>query len=308
MKGSDYEQFVFEKFKRLFADGDVVKNDHILGCLSGIVREIDVSIRINAALEQFLYIAQCKDWKTPADIKVLGEFSAVIQDVKASKGFLLCTSGFAKSNYKYASTLGIELITIEDIKSDKWKTDIQIPFIYIHKNSNYVIELEITANEAIREKNSEKELRIELTTKTMLTDNGGVTTICCQDYVIDSYQVIGKTLTIGEQRDIYRPNLHAMIADVWVPCSEFLFTLQSITKKYYLKYLKPDEYSHLRDHVNGTTLPLHVALNNVSITFDESFVELPDDKPPVFSGLFIQFEVLTDVEIAMSTNSSHRAD
>ena len=34
----------------------------------------------------FLYIVQCEDWSSRADIKVLGEFSAVMQDVRAAKG------------------------------------------------------------------------------------------------------------------------------------------------------------------------------------------------------------------------------
>ena len=306
MKGKEYEQFVFDKFKRLFVDSIVTKNDYIRGHLSTLDREIDVSVRIEVASEQLLYIVQCKDWKTPTDIKVLGEFSAVIQDVKASKGFLLCTSGFAKSNYKYASTLGIELITIEDIKSTKWKTDIQIPFVYIRKNSNYVIDFEITINEALVEKNSEKELQIEFSVETMFTEDAGVTTISYQDYVTNNFNSMGGKLIIGEEQDISRPNLHVMIADVWVPCDKFMFILQSITKKYYLKYLAPEEYSHLRDHVKNTTLPLHLVLNKVNLTLDESIAELPDDKPPVFSGLYLQFEEWTEVEIAMEASPSEQ--
>ncbi len=298
MKGREYEQFVFDKFKRLFADAIVTKNDHIRGSLSGLDREIDVSVRMTVGSERLLYIAQCKDWKTPADIKVLGEFSAVIQDVGAAKGFLLCTSGFAKSNHQYARTLGIELVTIEDIKSDKWKTDVQIPFVYIRKNNNFRIVLDIVTNEALVAKNRDKELLMQLTTGTLLTDDGGATTIRFQDYVDKSIQALEATLVIGVARDIRRPNLHIMIADVWVPCSVFSFTVLSITKKYYLKYLTPDEYSHLRDHVRETTLPLHVVLKNVGVAFDDSFVELPGDKPPVIPGLFLEVEEWTPVEQA----------
>jgi hypothetical protein len=298
MKGSEYEQFVFEKFKRLFADGVVTKNDHIRGHLSGIDREVDVSIRIISGPVPLLYIAQCKDWKTPVDIKILGEFSAVIRDVQAAKGFLLCTSGFAKTNHQYARTLGIELVTIEDIQSKKWKTEAQIPFVYIRKNNNFKVELGITANEALVEKNRDKELQVQLTTATPFTEDGGATTIRFEEYVNKSIEAMGTTLAIGVERDICRPNLDILFADVWVPCSEFTFTLLNITKRYYLKYLTPDEYSHLRDHVRGTTLPLHVVLKNVGVAFDESFVELPDDKPPVFPGLYLEVEEWTPVEQA----------
>ena len=298
MRGSEYEQFVFDKFERLFSDAVVTKNDHIQGYLSGLDREIDVSVRLRVGSEQLLYIAQCKDWKAPTDIKVLGEFSAVIQDVRAAKGFLLCTSGFAKSNHRYACTLGVDLITIEDVNSDKWRTEVQVPFVYVRKNNNYMVELEIAVTEALIEMNRDKELVIELTTRTGLTDNGGATIVRFQDYVSQNIEALKSTLVIGEARDFRQPNLHILIADMWVPCSEFYFTLLSVTKSYFLKYLAPDEYSQLRDHVRHTTLPLHVVLRNVGLAFDDTFVQYLGDTPPVFPGLFLEVEEWTPTEQA----------
>ena len=294
MKGSEYEQFVFEKFERLFADGTVTKNDHISGHLSGLNREIDVSVRLAANDVKLLYIAQCKDWKTPVDIKVLGEFSSVIQDVKAAKGFLLCTSGFAKSNHQYALTLGIELVTIEDIKSVKWHAAVQIPFLYIQNNNNYKVEFGIICTEALVEKNHDNELIVELSTDTLLTENNGATTIRYQDYLIARLKEIAPVL-VGVEKDICRPNLQIQIFDLWIPCIELSYITLSITKKHYLKYLTPDEYSHINDHVRNTTLPLHLVLQNIGITLDDTFVELPDDKPPVFLGLYLQVEESTQI-------------
>jgi hypothetical protein len=146
--GSQYERFVYEKFRRLFPDAQVTLNDEILGKQSGLLREIDVSIKMTVGDTKIVYIVQCKDrGKRPADIVILGEFSSVMKDVDATKGFLICTSGFAKSNHKYARTLGIELLTVADIKSDRWRTDIEVPLIYIKKTINYVIDTTIIANE-----------------------------------------------------------------------------------------------------------------------------------------------------------------
>lgn len=302
MKGREYEHFVFEKFKRLFADSIVTQNDHIRGHMSGLEREIDVSVRTTVGAEQFLYIAQCKDWKSPVDIKVLGEFSAVIQDVKAAKGFLLCTSGFARSNHNYALGLGIELLTIEDIRSDKWNTEVQIPFVYIRKTNNFMVDLGIAANQALVDKNRNRSLQLALTHGTLLTDNGGAAVTTFEDYVDRSIEALGQRLVIGQGQDFRRPNLHVLLADVWVPCDEFVFTLLSITKKYYLKYLQPDEYSHLRDHVRDTTLPLRVLLKRIGVAFDDSFVELPGDRPPVITGLYFEVEEWTPVEQALKNN------
>src|SRR5205823_8224402 len=105
--GQEYERFVFEKLRRLFPDAQVMLNDRIAGNESGLSREIDVSVRMTVADESLLYIVQCKDWASPVDINTLGAFAAVMQDVGAAKGFLLCTSGFRDSNHKYALARGI---------------------------------------------------------------------------------------------------------------------------------------------------------------------------------------------------------
>src|SRR5436190_18383055 len=107
-QGEEYERFVYQKLKRFFLDFDVTHNDQIEGKQSGLYRQIDISIRGKVGDVDLLYIVQCKDYRThPADIKTIGEFSSVIKDVEASKGFLVCTSGFARSNRQYAKTLGI---------------------------------------------------------------------------------------------------------------------------------------------------------------------------------------------------------
>jgi hypothetical protein len=154
--GRDYERFVYHKLKVFFPDAQVVLNDKILGRQSDLLREIDISIRMAVEDIEILYIVSCKDReKRPADIQVLGEFSSVIQDVDASKGFLVCTSGFAKSNHRYARTLGIELLTVEDVESDRWHAEIQVPLIYIKKTTKYALEAHIIANEELVALNKE---------------------------------------------------------------------------------------------------------------------------------------------------------
>ena len=60
--GSEYEDFVYGKFRSLFIDATVTKDDRIVGLQSGLQRQIDVSVRLPFLLEPLLYIAQCKDW------------------------------------------------------------------------------------------------------------------------------------------------------------------------------------------------------------------------------------------------------
>jgi Restriction endonuclease len=288
--GAEYEQFVYEKLMGFFVDARVAKNDRIRGYESGLEREIDVSVRLQIGDVELLYIVQCKDWASRADIKVLGEFSAVMQDVRAAKGFLLCTAGFAKTNHRYALAKGIELLTIEDIQSDRWKAEVQIPLIYTRKINNFVAVLDIIINEALVEKNRDRELLVQLKTSTPLTTDGGRTTIAFEQHINDGLRrLLSSEHPEGTRMDLNPSGLQIMVADVWVPCKIAVELLQ-ITRLNYLKYLTPTEYSHIRDHVRETILPLHVLLANVGLQLDDTFIELPTGPPPVFAGLWLEVE------------------
>ena len=82
------------------------------------------------------------------------------------------------------------------------------------------------------------------------------------------------------------------IANVWVSIGEFYVTSYS-KRTYYLKYLSPNKYSHLRDHVRNTILPLHVELKDFKPQLDSTFIELIDGKAPVFAGLSFEVEELS---------------
>ncbi len=90
---------------------------------------------------------------------------------------------------------------------------------------------------------------------------------------------------------------------VWVDCTALRANL-NVGKQVYLKYLTPDEYSQIRDHVRDTTIPLHVVISGVFPILDETFVELPNDQVPVLPGLFVQAEEWTDLERAQGKAAS----
>jgi hypothetical protein len=297
-KGGEYEQFVYEKFKRLFVGGVVTPNDKIMGHESGLEREIDISVRFTVEDQEVLYIVQCKDRATrPADMVVLGEFSAVIRDVGAGKGFLICTSGFAKSNHQYARTLGIELFTVEDINSDRWKADVQIPFVYVKKQTRYHLKVEVIANQALVEKNRDQPLTINFGASTFMSLDRGRSSITIQQHIENTLKDTATAVQDGQELDLLQPGLQVQIAGVWVDCSKLTAALW-VGRRLYLKYLTPDEYSHIRDHLNETVLPLHATISGVFPVLDDSFVEVSGGEVPVQPGLFVQAEEWTELERA----------
>ncbi len=284
--GKEYELFIFEKFKRLFRDFEVNINDKILGQQSKIKREIDLSIRGKLGNLEVLYLVQCKDHNKPADIKIIGEFSAVIKDIGASKGFLICTSGFAKTIHTYAKSLGIELITVEDINSPKWSVDIQIPIIYIYKRFEISYRAQIFVNDALVARNKTDILITPKDFETVSCDNHQ-TTMKVVDYlnmVIENNNIdVEKEITL----EITDPNLQLLFADVWVNLK--LVVVFDTEPKYYLKYVTPDEYSQISNHITNEKIPLELKLNT-NFQLDDSYVEIKKEYAPVTSTVFFEVE------------------
>jgi hypothetical protein len=296
--GSDYERFVYEKLQRLFPDAQVTLNDKIPGKQSGLLREIDISVKMTVGDIGILYIVQCKDrGKRPADIIILGEFSSVIKDVDATKGFLVCTSGFAKSNYKYARTLGIELLTVEDIRSDRWHADIKVPLIYIRKTIKYSLDATVIANEELVTKNKTQAIpmNLDIDVARISYDLGTTNTTIkehLQSWIAKAGSFLGDVVDI----DLVRPGLRLQVADIWLACEDLRINL-AIDRTYYLKYLTPAEYSQVRDHRRDTTLPLRLKLSGPS-QLDESFIQIPSTDLPVKPLFFVMLEEWTDIERA----------
>lgn len=124
-----YEELIHQIYKELEPVADVKLDDHIMGINSQTLRQIDVSIRSSIAGHDILIIIQAKNHKKRADIKVVDEFAAVISDVQASKGILICSAGFTKNAKEYAKKMKIDVCSAHDASIKEWQTELQIPVI-----------------------------------------------------------------------------------------------------------------------------------------------------------------------------------
>ena len=286
--GKEYEEFIYEKFKSFFVGFNVTANDRILGKQSNIKREIDVSVRGKINDIDLLYIVQCKDHSKPADVKIIGEFSAVIKDLGASKGFLVCTSGFAKTIHEYAKNLGIDLITIEDIKSSKWKVEIEIPIIYIKINLKVNISLQMKVTDELVEKNK-NDLTITLKDMEEVSVDSGRSTLKILDYINIFLEENKIDIIETKNFNINNPNLLLYFVQIWVPIKtvELYF---NTNKKYYLKYVRPEEYSQLRNHVTKEILPLQFKISGNHLEFNDTYLEIDKDNIPITSTILCEIE------------------
>jgi len=131
MKWKKFEELTAQIYAELSPAASVVHNDKIQGIDSGVVRQIDVSIRFALAGHQILTVVQARDHAQPADINDIGEFSAVIKDIRANKGIVICKSGFTEGATRLARNLGIDICNIHDAKSRDWALEIELPVLWI---------------------------------------------------------------------------------------------------------------------------------------------------------------------------------
>jgi len=141
-----YQRLAADIYAELDPSASVKHDDRILGVNTGIFRQIDVSIRSVIATHEILIIVQAKDIQEPADVNVVGEFKAVIDDVRASKGILVCSNGFTKAAQEYAQRLNIDLCRLVDAESRKWGIDLTIPLVWVENPVEVRANLELRAD------------------------------------------------------------------------------------------------------------------------------------------------------------------
>lgn len=146
-KGKEFEILVESIYRQLDNNSIITRNDKIQGYNSGLMREIDLSIRNRVGNHEILVIIQAKDYlKTKVDVNTLGEFKAVIDDVRASKGVLVTKKGFTKGAIIYARNLNIDILIAHDSENKTMLKTFPFPHSVKHvsrKNCDINIELDV---------------------------------------------------------------------------------------------------------------------------------------------------------------------
>ena len=130
-------------------DATVTLDDHLPGRFTEKKRQIDVSIRWTDSGHEQLTIVQARDRSRPADVNAVGEFIAVIEDVGASRGILVCRSGFTKNAKTYARNKGVELYNLHDAESRDWRLELTIPLLWIdlHPSADFPCRIHLNKGE-----------------------------------------------------------------------------------------------------------------------------------------------------------------
>jgi hypothetical protein len=115
--------------RQLAPGAKVTHNAKIEGKQSETTRQIDVLVEQTIGQYAIRIALDCKDYKTPVDVKSVEEFHGLMVDIGAHKGALVCPAGFTKSAKKRAKKLDVDLFSPADTDPHKWQVSLVLPAI-----------------------------------------------------------------------------------------------------------------------------------------------------------------------------------
>lgn len=269
----DYEALIHKIYTELEPNMQVKKNDHIMGRNSKTERQIDLSIRQKIAGHEILVIIEAKKLKRPADLEVIDKFSAVIDDVEASKGILICHSGFTKNAKVSAAAQKIDLCSAHDASKIDWQKEIQVPVI---KNS----------------------IKVDLKIKHTFLPLGNITTNGVEiPFPEDSFNAFMSAWendqipkTPGNHSYEYKPES--------LNFDQKNVTLKSIIEykvshRFHFKFFIPVDYRGLQDYLSETFRPSFMAFKeDIPYLDDGTWKYIKDPKEISINSLYLDVEIM----------------
>ncbi len=146
MKDFEELELLVAKIQRdLAPTADVLHNQKLLGRKSGRTRQIDVLVTDRVGQYEIQIVIDCKDYKKPADVKSVEEFSGLLDDVGAQKGVLVCPSGYSAAAKTRAEGLQIALYSPVDTDLHKWTVNPLVPTMVDFRSAAIGVALSMSA-------------------------------------------------------------------------------------------------------------------------------------------------------------------
>jgi hypothetical protein len=131
------EVLIAEIQKQLAPGATVSHNVMLEGHESETKRQIDVLVQQSIGPHSMTIVIDCKDYKTPVDVKGVEEFIGLVDDVKADKGAMVCPAGFTSSAKKKAKKNRIDLFSPADTDPHKWQVKLMMPTLCDFRSARF---------------------------------------------------------------------------------------------------------------------------------------------------------------------------
>ena len=144
----DWQQLVVlvAQIQKELAPGAVVEhNVKLKGHVTGEMRQVDVLVKQKIGQYEMLVALDCKDYKTPVDVKSVEEFHGLLTDVGAHKGALVCPKGFTRTAKKRARSYHIDLYSPVDTDPHKWQVKPTLPMLCDFRSAAIAFGIRVSA-------------------------------------------------------------------------------------------------------------------------------------------------------------------
>lgn len=111
------------------ANASVQTNERIVGTITEVPRELDITVRIPATPAPLLMVVDCKDYARPVDVKAVEAFLGLVEDVGANKGAMISAKGYTEAAGRRARAACVDLWTLVDLETVDWPAYVTIPVL-----------------------------------------------------------------------------------------------------------------------------------------------------------------------------------
>jgi hypothetical protein len=128
----EFEDVIELLHRKLHPRAVVKRNDHLPGRVSGVARQIDVSIRYELGPNELLIIVECKRHGRKVGIEEMDAFVAKKNDVGAHLGIIISERGFTRGARSVGDAAGIKAYTLRDTRREGWPGQIDVKIFVEH--------------------------------------------------------------------------------------------------------------------------------------------------------------------------------
>lgn len=146
MKDSTALEKLVARIQSQLAPNSKVEHNIDLPTLNGKrTRQVDVLVTDRIGQYEFRIVIDCKDHAKRLDVREIGTFHDLVQDVGAHRGVLVCPKGFTKGALDRAKELRIDLYSPVDTDPHKWQVSATAPCIVDYRSAAIAIHISVSS-------------------------------------------------------------------------------------------------------------------------------------------------------------------
>ena len=297
-----YLSIVARIYRELRPDAEIRLLDTISSLNGATNYTVDISIRsIQGDVEVLTVLKVCTQ-RDPISEKDVLDYSTLLSNIGASKGVIICNSGFTRRAKALAPGFGIALSSIQDAQSRKWRDDIKIPVIIVEP------KLHISGNSSLNLQDGDRiytDLKFWL-----ISEDEGKTKTSMEKHFNYLWENNILTHTPGKyQRSFRNKKWKLWTVQRWVPLETFNLEYE-VHEEAFLKYFAPLEYRAIQDQL---TMDIEVSSLLVKVgplQIDDTWIHINDLDSFIENNkgilLFFKQVIITFDEFKMENFSMQR--